>query len=888
MRGSIGEIFFGKNLSTRESLFRVIVIVGQTLGIIALVESLLNTGINRLVLIQLAELMLMNIAAFTVFKLRKLNLGIFIEWIALTFIQFPYSFYASGGTEGGAAIWFVLGLFYVFVLFQGKALTVFVILSILVDALVYLTAYLQLLPVTPMLSRTEIYLDSLFGAIAVGCASGIIMRLQIMLYQQEKALVEKQNIELENSAKAQSTFFAGMSHEIRTPINSIIGLNELIRRKTENEEIAEYAENVQISGKILLDLVNDILDYAQLEQNRMTIVDLEYSSVEMFRGVIQMMWIRMQEKNLKFQIEIDPGMPQVLIGDERRVEQILINLLTNAVKYTGEGFVRLSAFSEPLDQDKVKITISVQDTGIGIRKENLERLYRAFDRMDGAQNQKIEGSGLGLAITRQLLDLMDGDIAVDSVYTKGTTFTVTLVQRTAGDKTIGNIDFSKFIRSDTARYIPVLEAPEARILIVDDNSMNAFVMKKLLAETKIRVEIAKSGQECLNRTLEKYYHIIFMDYMMPDQNGADILKEIRRQPNGLCKDVPVILLTASNASDAKRIAKEAMFDDYLEKPIKAGLLEQELLRFLPESVIEHRKDTVVEGDIETGAESFSRRKPICITSDTVSDLPGALLEYLDIKIVPLYIRTDRGRFADTREIDSDNLLQYLTDKNTYAKADSLSVEEYEQFYANRLTEAENVIHISMAAHAGRSYGIAVAAAAGFDHVHVIDSGQISCGQGLITVYAAQLVRDGLDMEEIIKKIHVFRTRIHSHFVMPNANVFYQNGYTSRVTARFFKVLRAHPSIGLYHSRVWITGAYFGELTGAWKYFITMNLRGKNTIDKRIVYITYTNLTPQQQEFIKKEILRQVPFEHVIMQKTSCSTACNGGVQTMGFAYLRKE
>jgi DegV family protein with EDD domain len=888
MQKGIVGFFIGKNLSTRESLFRVIVIVGQVLGLVALVESLLNTGLNLMALVQLVEIALLGIAAFVTFKLKKLKVGIIIEWIALNAIQFPCSFFLSGGTNGGAAIWFVLGFLYVFIMFEGKKLVVYAILNGLLDVAVYGLAYFDVLQVTPMASKSAVYMDSLFGAIAVGCACGIIVRFQIRLYQAERELAKKQNVELEHAAQAQSTFFASMSHEIRTPINSIIGLNEMIRRKSDNEEIAHYVENVQTSGKILLELVNDILDYAQLEQNRMKIVCEEYSTVDMFRGVIQMMSIRMQEKSLKFEIAIDPGIPQKLIGDEKRVEQILINLLTNAVKYTNEGFVRLSAFAESTDGNQVNITFSVQDTGIGIRKENLEKLYQAFERVEGVQTSRTEGSGLGLAITKQLLSLMDGNISVDSVYTKGTTFTATFRQEIADAQAIGHVDFQKDLGNTKDKYVPLFEAPEARILLVDDNSMNAFVMKELLSATKIQLETAASGQECLARTAEKYYHIILMDYMMPDMNGAEALKEIRRQPNGLCKDTPVILLTANSAMDADRIMKEAAFDHFIEKPIKVEQLEKDLLRFLPESLIEQRNGIAGEADEEHPFDTYARRKRICITSDTVGDLPGSYLEKLDIQIVPLYIRTDKGRFADTREIDSDNMLQYLTDKSSYARADSVSVEEYEQFYADRLTEAENVVHISMGEHSGRSYGVAVAAAAGFDHVHVIDSGQISCGQGLLVIYAAQLVRDGVDLEELIGKIEEFKTRIRTHFMMPNVNVFYQNGYTSRLTAKLFGLMHARPAISMRRSRVQISGAYFGSLNSAWKKFIRMHLLGKSSIDTSVVYITYTNLTAQQQEFIRKEILKQVPFAQVIMQKSSFSAACNAGIRTMGFAYLKNE
>lgn len=888
MMEKLRKFMLGENLSTRESLFRIIVIVGQSLGVLAIVQSFVNDSLSILLVVQFLEILLMFVAAVMVFKYHKLEEAITLMWFAICVIEFPTMFIISGGTNGGAAVWFSLGLFYVFMMCQGRTFWLFLIINILIDTLIYLYAYLNPQRVVPVGSKLAVYMDSLFGAMAVGIASGIIVRFQIRLYRQEKALAERQNVELENAAKAQNTFFASMSHEIRTPINSIIGLNEMIQRKSDNEEISNYAETVQVSGKILLDLVNDILDYAQLSQHSMQIVEAEYSTLEMYRNIVRMMQVRMQEKNLNFVVDIDPEMPLHLLGDEKRVEQIMINLLTNAVKYTNEGVVRMNAFSEPMEEGRVKIILSVQDTGIGIRKENLEKLYTAFERVDGKKNQKVEGSGLGLAITKQLLELMGGDIHVDSIYTKGTTFTVSFIQRLVDAKSIGRIDFLKAASSNKqGTYVPLFEAPEARILLVDDNSMNAYVLQELLSETKVKLEVALNGQECLEKTVKKSYHMILMDYMMPDMNGADVLKEIRRQSNGLCKETPVILMTASYPAEAQKLVDEFSFDGFLGKPVQTERLERELLRFLPDNVIEEHRENLVFDEDEIAMARKSRRKYLCITSDTVSDLPLKVIDELNIRIVPLYIRTDKGRFADTQEIDSDNMMQFLTDTNTYARADSLSVEEYEQFFAECLTEAENVIHIAMASRAGRSYGVAIAAAKGFDHVHVIDSGQISCGQGMLAICAATLAKEGMNVEEICNRLNNAKQLLRTRFIMPNANVFYQSGYTNRLIAFLCELFHAHPVVSMSKSCIFITGVHFGNLQSSWRRFIRSNLRNVNSIDTGSVYITYTNLTTQEQEFIKKEILKCVPFERVIMQKASFSTSCNAGVHTMGFSYFKK-
>lgn len=888
MKINITERMLGKNPNIRESLFRVIVFVGQTIAVFALIESLFLTKRTEVIWIQLSEIIVMGIAALAVFKYGKLNLGIFFSWIALAVIEFPFCFVYSGGTNGGAPIWFALGLFYVFMMFKGRTFGIILVFTLLIDTFVYVASYMGYLTILPIVTEQAVFMDSFFGVIGVGCTSGIIMRFQIVFYQKEKELVEKQNAELENATRAQNTFFASMSHEIRTPINSIIGLNEMIRRKAEDEQILSYADHVKQSSKVLLDLVNDILDYSQLEQQRMNIVNEDYSSADMFRSVIGMMQVAMEEKHLDFIVEIDPEIPLYLYGDQKRVEQILINLLNNAVKYTQEGMVRFCAIGQKQEDGRVKLTISVQDTGIGIRKENLDRLYDAFERVDSGQNHRTEGSGLGLSITKQLLNLMEGTISVDSIYTKGSIFTVSFLQSVIDDRTIGRTDFTNSYVRGASDYVPLFEAPEARILLVEDNRMNILVMRELLAETKVQLEIAENARECLEKTVDKYFDIILMDYLLPDMNGTEALKELRRQTNGLCKETPVILMTSNSASEARRLVNEFAFDSFLEKPIDVNRLEQELVQFLPDSVIEQQSQTASFEHAEPVIGHHMRRKPLCITSDSVSDIPDKLLEQLDIKVVPLYIRTDKGRFADSKEIDSDNLMQYLEDEDSFAIADSLSVEEYEQFYADCLAEAENVIHIAMAERVGRSYSVAVAAAAGFDHVRVISSGHISCGEGLLVIYAAQLARDGVSGDEICNRVNTLKQRVHTRFIMPNARIFYKNGYTSKFIANLCDVSGVHPVLCLAKNRVFIYGARMGNLETAWRKFIRFNLVNKSNIDTRIVYITYTNLTPQEQNFIREEIMKQIPFEQVIMEKASFSSSCNAGVETMGFAYFKKE
>jgi DegV family protein with EDD domain len=252
------------------------------------------------------------------------------------------------------------------------------------------------------------------------------------------------------------------------------------------------------------------------------------------------------------------------------------------------------------------------------------------------------------------------------------------------------------------------------------------------------------------------------------------------------------------------------------------------------------------------------------------------------------VTTDRGRFADTREIDSEDLTEYLSNPAVEVKADSVSVEEYETFFAEVLTQAENVIHICMSSGAGKSYRTAVEAAKCFDHVHILDSSMISCGQGMVVLYAAQLAEQGCDVETICRRVQEMRTHVANYMMIPNVDIFYRNGHTSHRMASVCRLFHFHPALRMNRGKVCVSGVYGGNLENAYKRFLTIHLLRKKRINRDIVYITHVGLTVRQQEMIKKEVLRRVPFERVIMQKSSVSVASNGGIGSLGMAYYLKN
>lgn len=882
---NIYEMIYGRDYELRERIFRMIILLGGTLALMGIVECIILMDVKVVVLPLFLLLLVLGIELVITFKYRKIDAAAMIVGFIIILIVFPAMFFLSGGLEGGAVLWFALGLFYVFLMFSGKRLAFFLILSLAVDFFTYAYGYYHPEAITPMDSKAAAYMDSLFAMLAVGLAGGAILKMQIRMFETERAVAWQQQKELEEINKSKNSFFASMSHEIRTPINTIIGLNEMIIRESEEEITKEYAANVQNASKMLLNLVNDILDLSQMEMKRMDIVLLEYRTEELFGGLIDMIKVRMQEKRLEFMVDIDEDIPSALLGDMKRINQVLLNILTNAVKYTQEGSVTLSVSMEPVGEDAISLVMSVADTGIGIRKEDLEHIYESFRRADARKNLKIEGSGLGLSITKQLVDMMNGEIAVDSIYTKGTTFTVTLPQKVVDRTPIGDIEFLHYDRGRAEEYRQSFEAPEARILIVDDNPMNSLVESKLLKETKMKIDVADSGTKCLEMTKRKYYHVILMDYMMPEMNGAQTLTQLRRQENGLCRDSAVIVLSANSVAEARRQYVEDGFDGYLEKPIQGEAMEAEILKFLPDDIIEYRADAAeMEEKAEIRRVIRHKRKKVYITTDCVSDLPEIFMDKYDIGMVYFYVKTEHGRFADTLEISSDNLIQYMTETTSSAYLDNISLEEYEKFYANALTQAEQVIHISVARSIGKGYETAVSAAQGFDHVHVIDSGNISGGQALVALYAGKLAADGYNAAEICERIDGMKNRIESHYIAPSAKIFYQRGFLNSTSARVCSLLTIHPVVRVRQSRMVLTGIRCGRIEGAWKRFIHWHLLRKGRINPGIIFITHAGCSVEQQELIRHEVLRCIPFEQVIMQRISVSVTCNAGIGTFGLAY----
>ncbi len=384
--------------------------------------------------------------------------------------------------------------------------------------------------------------------------------------------------------RAKSDFLANMSHEIRTPINAVLGMNEMILRECEQEEIREYAQNIQGAGQTLLALINDILDFSKIESGKMEIVEDVYDVSTLLNDVVNMVRAKAEDKNLWFRMNIDQKLPGEMWGDATRNRQVVINILNNAVKYTKEGGVTFEVSGIHTSEDKILLTIRVTDTGIGIKKEDLPKLFRNFERLNLGENRNVEGTGLGLAITYKLVEQMNGRIEVESEYGSGSTFTIYLPQTIVNETPLGDFQlrYQMVMKQSRQQYHESFVAPDARLLVVDDTAINLLVIKQLLKRTRMQIDTCAGGRECLEMIAQEHYDVILLDHMMPEMDGIETLERIRQSEEHMCKDTPVIALTANAIVGVREMYIEKGFQDYLSKPVEGKALEVMLMRFIPE------------------------------------------------------------------------------------------------------------------------------------------------------------------------------------------------------------------------------------------------------------------------------------------------------------------
>ena len=405
-------------------------------------------------------------------------------------------------------------------------------------------------------------------------------------------LLKKETKRADVANQAKTDFLAKMSHEIRTPINAVLGMNEMILRESKNESIRAYARDVEGAAKSLLSIINDILDITKIEAGKLTIIPVEYSFSSMIHDVTNMISFKAKAKELAFDVDIDERIPSRLRGDDIRVRQILVNLLNNAVKYTHQGTISLKAVLVPSEEEGIAdISFCIKDTGIGIKEEDIQKLYIPFERIEEKRNRHIEGTGLGMSITMQLLDMLDSKLEIVSEYGKGSEFSFVLRQEIIDSEPIGKLGQQISTENKEYDYRVRYEAPEAKVLVVDDNEMNRKVFCNLLKGTKIQIEEASSGRICIEIVKKTAFDIIFMDHMMPEMDGIETLKVMKQMEDYPSKDAPVVILTANAIVGAKEQYFKEGFDAFLSKPIDAQKLEDLIAELLDEKLVHYVEDS---------------------------------------------------------------------------------------------------------------------------------------------------------------------------------------------------------------------------------------------------------------------------------------------------------
>ncbi len=870
-------------------IFTLLTTIGVT-GVFTafLGDIFLGESIIEIVVLGLSVLIL-PLITFISISLDALKTGTVLICLGIVGIILPVSFFYGGGPYGGAIIWMTFCYLYIGLVLTGAWRVIMLVLMTVFIVAEYLAAYYRPDHVFEHSPRM-FFIDSAISVILLGFITCIVVWFQNQLFMDENRRAREEAEKVEELNRAQNRFFSNMSHEIRTPINTILGLNEVtLRRGDLPDDVISDARSIEGAGSMLLAMVNDILDMSRLESGSMDIVPVSYSINDMLSELWNMIRPRAQAKGLTLKVDVDPSTPSELFGDEVRIKQILINILTNAIKYTKEGSVRLYIESEQTGDNEVMLTYAITDTGMGIKKEAMPHLFDAFKRVDEEKNRNIEGTGLGLSIVKQLVDLMNGEVTVNSVYMQGSTFVVKLRQDIVNPDPVGTLKIGGQPESEThGEYKQSFEAPDASILIVDDNALNIRVERKLLEATKVHSDTALSGTEALGKTLRTQYDVILMDHLMPEMDGIECLAKIREQAGGLNKDTPVIALTANAGSENQELYRASGFDDYLCKPVSGSKLEEMLMKHIKkEKIIVTGSSAPAPDQYEAETNDFTRKSALSITTSSLCDLPSAAIRSLGIGIIPISIKTQRGVFWDGVETVADEVVRYVEETGEYAGTEPPTVEEFENFFAEKLAETRHIIHITISSDSSDEYDRALQAASAFGNVTIFDSGLVSSAIGLVVLAACRMAQQNYNVQTIISELEKFKKRIDATFIIDNTEFMCRSGRMSESLNMIAGALLLHPMIRLKDGKLKVSKLWFGRREKARRNYIAYMLRNKKDIDPDILFITYVGLSEYELGAIEKEIRRRADFKRIIFKKASAAVSVNSGSGTFCVLYMKK-
>lgn len=480
------------------------------------------------------------------------------------------------------------------------------------------------------------------------------------------------------ASRAKSSFLANMSHEIRTPINAVLGMNEMILREEKDPTIREYAMNIHSSGNSLLSIINDVLDISKIESGKIEIIETEYAVSSLINDSCSMIISRANAKKLELKTNCNEEIPRILLGDETHIRQVIVNLLTNAVKYTEKGCITLSIDSKKTENGVI-LTVSVRDTGIGISEENMKNLFGQFQRFDLEHNRNIEGTGLGLSITKRLTELMGGSISVKSVVGVGSEFIVEIPQKVIDPSPMGKVNIS-YTNDRIYKYKQSFEAPEALILAVDDIPINLLIIVNMLKATKVKIDTAESGRKCLELTAQKKYDLILMDHMMPEMDGIEVNRRLKADTGNINNNTPVIMLTANALAGVREEYMKEGFSDYISKPIRSDELEKIVKKYIPREKItadaEHDKakaePAAEKEEAPDNAPSIARLKKILPELNTQTALEYCC-ESEEFFFEVLHDFTENGRYEElARAMNERDFESYRINAHSL-KSSSLTV-----------------------------------------------------------------------------------------------------------------------------------------------------------------------------------------------------------------------